>query len=601
MSRLWLLLLGGLVLALPTPVLHATPVRIVQTGGRFQLLRDGQPYFIRGAGGDERYWDRLARLGGNSVRVWGDERLGEQLDAAQKLGLTLTAGIWLPQIRQGFDYTDTAAIARLREQVRATVTRYRDHPALLVWALGNEMEDPAGANLAVWRTVNDLATLVKELDPNHPVMTVVAEIGGEKLANFQRLCPAVDLLGVNSYGGAPTLGDRYRRQGGTKPYVLTEFGPPGIWETSRDALGAFHEPTSTQKAEIYHRAYTGAVLGSPDLCLGSYAFLWGQKQEATATWFSLFLPDGTRLGPVDTLTELWTGRPPANLCPAIQKLALTDAPTAPVAPGTTVRATLAAIDPEHHGPLRVAWTLQRDPEQPGTGGDAEPVPPFFPEAILHADATGATVRLPAEPGLYRLFATVRDDHAGAAVANVPVRVAGPVTRAKGRPARLPLVLLGETSDGPAPYSPSGWMGDVTAIRLDPASPERPHSGPTCLRCEFQATAGWAGVAWQNPPNDWGDLPGGLDLTGAKRLVFWARGERGGETVNFRFGGIPPQRPFPDSANGSLDGVKLTREWRRYELPVAAGLDLSRVKTGFSWSLPSPGAPVVFYLDDIRWE
>ena len=40
----------------------------------------------------------------------------------------------------------------------------------------------------------------------HPVMTVVAEIGGDKVANFQRLCPNVDILGINSYGGVQSLG-----------------------------------------------------------------------------------------------------------------------------------------------------------------------------------------------------------------------------------------------------------------------------------------------------------------------------------------------------------------------------------------------------------
>jgi hypothetical protein len=45
--------------------------------------------------------------------------------------------------------------------------------------------------------------------------------------------------------------------------------------------------------------------------------------------------------------------------------------------------------------------------------------------------------------------------------------------------------------------------------------------------------GWAGLYWQHPDNNWGDEPG-VDLTGAKRISFYARGERGGEIVEVYF-------------------------------------------------------------------
>ena len=88
------------------------------------------------------------------------------------------------------------------------------------------------------------------------------------------------------------------------------------------------------------------------------------------------------------------------------------------------------------------------------------------------------------------------------------------------------------------------MGDTKAIKLDPAWAERPQSGKTCLRCEFAADHGWGGVVWQSPANDWGDRGGGYDLTGAKKLTFWARGEAGGEVVSFQFGIIPKEKSSP---------------------------------------------------------
>ncbi|MDB6154015.1 MAG: hypothetical protein JWL90_2468 [Chthoniobacteraceae bacterium] len=573
-------------------------VQIENKNGRFELLRDGKPYLVRGGGGsgDEASLKSLAAAGGNSIRLWGDEKLGETLDVAQKLGLTVTAGIWLGQVRQGFDWADAEGLAKQREHIRATVEKYKNHPALLVWALGNEMEDPQGKNGAVWTAINSLAVMVRQIDPHHPTMTVVAEIGGDKVKNIHRLCPEIDIVGINSYGGAASVGERYKKLGGTKPYILTEFGPAGIWEVTKDKLGAYPEPTSTEKADAYRNAYQSAVLGQPGVCLGSYAFLWGQKQEVTATWFSMFLSDGSRLATADAISELWTGKPPVNRCPTLTSLKFDTVANAK--PGAAIRASLTAADPEND-PLKVTWSLLRDPEQFGGGGDKEEAPPSFPEAIVKSDATSAELVLPDDGGLYRLFAVVHDNHGGAAVANVPVRVDAPIVMPKSRPAELPLIVYGEASD-PETYIPAGWMGDAKAIKLDPAFAQNPQSGKLCMRCEFGAEAGWGGVVWQSPVGDWGDKNGGYDLTGAKKLTFWARGDKGGEVVSFLFGTLAKPKRFFDTGKGALDKVALTREWKQYEMPVA-GQDLSRIKTGFVWTLAASGQPVVFYLDNIRWE
>ncbi len=579
----------------------AQPVAVTVTGtpGQWQLTRDGKPYFVKGVGGDGS-WELLAKLGGNSVRTWGPDKLGEELDRAHQLGLTVTAGIWLGQVRQGFDWSDADSLIRQRELVRSVVEKYKQHPALLMWALGNEMEDPVGKNGAVWSEINNLARLVKSLDPHHPTMTVVAELGGEKVRNFQALCPDVDLLGINSYAGAASVGKRYRELGGTKPYLLTEFGPPGIWEIPKDASGAYRELTSTAKADAYRRAYQQAVLDQPGTCLGSYAFLWGMKQEVTATWFSLLLRDGSRTAAVDTLSEFWTGRAPANRCPSIEKFEASV--NAAVKPGTIVKLSLQATDPEAD-PLQISWELFADEEQYGTGGDAEVAATQLAKAILRADAKSAEVRLPEDGGLYRVFVTVRDGQGGAAIANVPIRVEGPVKLAAAKPATLPLVIYGEAGDE-ATYIPSGWMGDAKSIKLDPASKDRPQSGATSLRCEFAATQGWGGVAWQHPAQDWGDQRGGFNLNGAKKLVFDARGETGGEEVSFGFGLIGSEKRYFDTAKRTLGKVTLTKDWKHFEIPLddlKAGENLTRIKTGFVWSVASSGRPIVFFLDNIRWE
>ena len=577
----------------PTPRLPIV-VRVEKTSNGHRLLRGGLPYFVKGVGGQTNL-ALLAKLGGNSIRTWGADDLGKVLDEAHRHKLTVLAGIWLGQERQGFNYNDAGQVADQHDMARRVILRHRNHPALLAWGIGNEMEGK-GDNAAVWSAINNLASLARRLDPNHPTVTVLAEVG-DKIKHLHRLCPDIDIVGINSYGGVSTLPARYRAAGGVKPYLLTEFGPAGTWELKKNAWGAVPEPTSTAKARQYRQAYEKAVVAARGQCLGSYAFLWGQKQEATATWFGMLLPGGKRLAAADVMQELWTGRPPANRCPEVRSLKLVGSDE--VNPGATVTARMSAVDPEGDR-LTVRWLLQREGESFGEGGDAEDVPPTYPAAILQGTTTGARVRMPKEGGVYRLFVFVEDGAGGAATGNVLLRVKGPLVAPAARKALLPLVVYDEVTRKAPPYAPTGWMGNAKATKMDPAATDRPHAGKTCIRVDYTQNDGWAGIVWQHPANDWGNRPGGWDLRGAKKLTFWARGQRGGEVVSFELGLLGKDKRFADSARAKLPQVKLGRDWKQYTIDLG-GKDLSRIKTGFSCTWAGAGKPLTFYLDDIRYE
>ena len=133
------------------------------------------------------------------------------------------------------------------------------------------------------------------------------------------------------------------------------------------------------------------------------------KQEATATWFGMLLPDGSRLAAADVMSEMWTGKPVANRCPVISELKVSGAEE--VAAGATIRLGLQASDPEGDE-LAVEWVLQREAAAYGEGGDREAVPAVFREAIVEASARAATIRMPMGRGGYRVFAYVRDGQGG---------------------------------------------------------------------------------------------------------------------------------------------------------------------------------------------
>ena len=582
------LLLAGLFLFQGMTNAEPIPVELRQTDAGWQLYRGGEPYFILGAGGDHSL-EALKAAGANSIRTWGGD-VGSLLDDAHALDMTVTVGIWLGHERHGFDYSNPAQVKAQLDDARRLVEKYKDHPALLLWGVGNEMEGfEEGDDPLIWTAVNDVAAMIKEVDPNHPTMTVTTFVHGKRIEFLHKRSPAIDIHGINAYGGAQVVPEFLRNGDASKPFVLTEFGPVGPWEMPKTAWGATIEQTSTEKAAFYRESYEKAIEASPGMALGAYAFLWGHKMEATETWFGMFLPDGSRTGAIDTMTEIWSGEPPSNRAPSVDRPEVTG-PTE-LDPGTVITATTAALDPDGD-PLTVTWALRPESGDYMTGGDFRPALPAVENTILESDAATAKVRMPDQPGPYRLFVYAHDGAGNAATANIPLLVKGEAKLP------LPFPVYAEGFDN-MPWAPSGWMGGVEHLTVDSDDTSNPHSGAASIRMRYEGTFGWVGVAFQNPPNNWGDMDGGFDLTGASELEVWARGEYGGEQVSFGVGLLGSDATYPDSSISKVDNIQLSREWTRYVVPLRKK-DLTSIKTGFVVTLVGRRTPVTIYLDQIRF-
>jgi len=400
---------------------NAIPVHLQKDEDGWQLMRGGQPYFIRGAGGTHSL-EELAAAGGNSIRTWSADGIGPLLDEAHALGLTVAVGIWLEHERHGFDYGDAAAVAAQQQKAREVVLQYKDHPAVLLWGVGNEVEEfAAGDDPRIWRAINDIASMIKQLDPDHPTMAVTVELGGDRIRYVHQVMTAIDIHGVNSYGGSASVAERLAESGATKPFIITEFGPVGFWEMPKTEWGAPIEQTSTQKAEFSRQSYEQSILAAPGRALGAYAFVWGYKMEATETWFGMFLKDGSRLGIVDVMSEFWKGSPPDNLAPLVEPLSIHG--STKVAPGASLRVKAKAKDPEN-GPLRARWVLRKEADDYAEGGDYRPDIPDINGVVVEQTPFEAEVRMPLEAGAYRLFYYVYNEHGGAATANLPILVEG---------------------------------------------------------------------------------------------------------------------------------------------------------------------------------
>lgn len=397
----------------------------------FQLLREGEPFFVKGA----VYWappdtkayplSGVAAHGGNSIRIGGN-RLDALVAAAERLGLTVTIGIPMKKQREGFDYDDEAAVRKQFEEARAIVLRHKDSPATLIWGVGNELShgnvaDNTFTNLKVWNAVNDIAKMIRELDPHHPAMTVIGTASlrrGDIKAIIER-CPDLDLIGINSYRDIAEVPGWLERDGWTKPYLMTEWGNDGSWQVKKTKWGAPIEATTSEVAELMIRRYRDPILKDEARCLGSYAFFWQQAPWRTPTWYSFFLDSGDRLEAVNALQHLWTGRWPANRAPQISPMTINgklSAESVQLTPDSTNEAAVTVKDAEGDA-LAYSWEIVADATKGGdlyAGLAKTPLP----------DATGATItlRAPAQPGPWRLFVYVRDGQGNVASANFPFLV-----------------------------------------------------------------------------------------------------------------------------------------------------------------------------------
>ena len=159
------------------------------------------------------------------------------------------------------------------------------------------------------------------------------------------------------------------------------------------------------------------------------------------------------------------------------------------------------------------------------------------------------------------------------------------------------------------FTPTGWMGDARKenTSFEGACKTDPHTAPTCtkVKCTFGAL-GWAGIYWQNKPDNWGKSPGN-DYSAKKirKVTFWARGETGEETLEFKTGNDnpDPKMDYKDTFSGTTGKVTLSKEWKQYSIDLE-NKDLSCVIGGFCWVASSDfnkKASVTFYLDDIAFE
>ncbi len=254
------------------PSSKAVKVKLTKESYGYQLFVDGKPFYIKGAGFEGSDPSSVAKHGGNAIRTWrtGDDQItGQQmLDEAHANGLMVVMGLEVARERHGFDYDDDAAVKQQLENIKAEVLKYKDHPALLAWGIGNEL-NLRYTNPKVWDAVNDISTMIKEIDTNHLTTTMLAGAGKNDVRAVVEQCPSLDFLSFQLYGSIVNLPEYIAESGYDGAYLVTEWGVTGHWEVPKTAWDRPVEENSHMKAMAYKERYENIIASDAFHCIGS--------------------------------------------------------------------------------------------------------------------------------------------------------------------------------------------------------------------------------------------------------------------------------------------------------------------------------------------
>lgn len=402
-------------------------IAIQKTGDGYKMYIDGKETYIKGVGGTYRL-DVASQSGANAFRTWGGsvEEVTKILVQAAENKMYVMQGIGLP--KDSIRYYDAAFKNKMREEVRTLAETFKNDTCLLAWGIGNEIE-LGNTNIgAAWSFVEELAQIIKSVDKRHLVSTVIS-YNPSALDSIAKYVPSLDYVGINVYGPMNEVQNTVDKSAYKGAFMITEWGPTGWWETASTEWKAPIEQTSEEKRQVYEERYTKYIQSNPR-CLGSFVFLWGQKEERTPTWFSMFVEDnvdqlplhGEKTPMVEAMQRVWTGKELTETAPVIEGLTIDDKyaiDNIQVKADKPLKAHVA-VDDKEFDRLTYVWEVLKEATVLGFGDSYEPRPDRVGD-IVTSDANTYEVTLNT-PGEYRLYVYVLDNTGFVSTVNVPFQV-----------------------------------------------------------------------------------------------------------------------------------------------------------------------------------
>ena len=405
------------------PIKSDKKVFIKKDGEQFTLIKDGKPFFIKGGSGYTNIRE-LSEIGGNTIRTWDTTNIEGILNEAAKYNIAVIVGLDMPY--SGYNdsfYSDQEQVNNQYLSYKKIVKKYRNHPALLMWCLGNELDFHLGLGYDnFYKTFQNLLLMIKSIDPNHPITTTVYARGKKDLACFKVYNLDIDIVSLNKFGNLHTFKEELKKDNWLWewPFLVTEWGYHGPWEKNMTSWGAPFEDNDSLKAARLEFVYQNYLPHEHSGFLGSLVFFWGQKQERTHTWFSLFDAKGRKTRSFESIEQLFRDSLINFSAPYITSLSI-EGNKVPkniiLTPGKKVTANTTSVDPNGDS-LIYKWEIYKE-QWYYTIRVINNRPENYNHLITFTQNNKMEFITPKQDGPYRLFVYVYDGTGNIGTANVP--------------------------------------------------------------------------------------------------------------------------------------------------------------------------------------
>ncbi|MFD1163786.1 glycoside hydrolase family 2 TIM barrel-domain containing protein [Hwangdonia seohaensis] len=259
-----------------------------------QILVDGSPYLIKGIcyhpvpkGSDKRDFSTIAQdldlmveAGINTIRVYAPIDNKAVLDDIHAAGIKVIIG---------FGYNQKGKFDILSGTYIDYVNKYKNHPSILMWELGNEYNyhpEWFRGDIKNWYiAMNDAAELIHKNDSNHPVTTAHGELPD---ALALSMGPNIDVWGMNVYRwDDPSSIFSQWEAVSEKPMYLSEAGGDSYMTISK---AGFEEGINEKAQAEANKNILDKIFENQEVCSGVTMFSF------TDGWWKAGNPDKQDIG-----------------------------------------------------------------------------------------------------------------------------------------------------------------------------------------------------------------------------------------------------------------------------------------------------------------
>ncbi|MBI4684990.1 MAG: right-handed parallel beta-helix repeat-containing protein [Nitrospirae bacterium] len=291
----------GAGITVTVAIRNPNTVTISNSGGNRTLLINSNPFNIRGVGyspvpigvdpettppyGDyftstynsihDRDLPLLREMGANTLRLWAWNNTENHLDFMDKAynngtnPIYIIASYWINTGRDIDPASPSNERQQIKEEFMEMVTAHKNHPAILMWSIGNELNADwmYGSQLNnLFSLINDMAAEAHAEDPNHPVTTPLADVDIiNTITTYDASMTSLDVWGANIYRGN-TFGTLFTdyETASTKPLVILEYGIDAYDDVNNNE----YENIGTPHQADYASALWNEIEINSDICIG---------------------------------------------------------------------------------------------------------------------------------------------------------------------------------------------------------------------------------------------------------------------------------------------------------------------------------------------